>query len=108
MTNKSNKYFTTKCLYKWLGLGKWYEIDESSKFLKTRVVEFINPKYKSIDFKGTRSPDMIFLSTVLAVVNSETLVKKTGYNQKKISNLLYKLRKRGKIKSPEKGIYVKV
>jgi len=51
---------------------------------------------------------MIFLSTVLAVVNSETLVKKTGYNQKKISNLLYKLRKRGKIKSPEKGIYVKV
>jgi len=40
-------------------------------------------------------------------VNSETLVKKTGYNQKKISNLIYKLRKQGKIKSPEKGIYVK-
>jgi len=40
-------------------------------------------------------------------VNSETLVKKTGYNQKKISNLVYKLRKQGKIKSPEKGIYVK-
>lgn len=40
-------------------------------------------------------------------VNSENLVKKTGYNQKKISNLVYKLRKQGKIKSPEKGIYVK-
>ena len=40
-------------------------------------------------------------------VNSETLVKKTGYNQKKISNLLYKLRKQGKIKNKKKGIYVK-
>jgi len=54
------------------------------------------------------------VDTVLAIinrskkgVNSETLVKKTGYNQKKISNLVYKLRKQGKIKSPEKGIYVK-
>jgi putative endonuclease len=52
--------------------------------------------------------------TVLAIinrskksVNTETLVKKTGYNQKKISNLVYKLRKEGKIKSPEKGIYLK-
>ena len=54
------------------------------------------------------------VDTVLAIikrykkgVNTETLVKKTGYNQKKISNLVYKLRKQGKIKSPEKGIYVK-
>jgi len=54
------------------------------------------------------------VDTVLAIinrskegVNSETLIKETGYNQKKISNLVYKLRKQGKIKSPEKGIYVK-
>lgn len=40
-------------------------------------------------------------------VSTESLMKKTGYNQKKIANLVYKLRKQGKIKSPEKGIYVK-
>jgi putative endonuclease len=40
-------------------------------------------------------------------VNTESLMKKTGYNQKKIANLVYKLRKQGKIKSPEKGVYVK-
>jgi putative endonuclease len=40
-------------------------------------------------------------------VNTESLMKKTGYNQKKIANLVYKLKKQGKIKSPEKGIYVK-
>jgi putative endonuclease len=52
--------------------------------------------------------------TVLAIingskkgVNTDALVKKTGYNQKKIFNLIYKLKKQGKIKSAEKGIYVK-
>jgi len=52
--------------------------------------------------------------TVLAIinrsnqgVNTETLMKKTGYNQKKISNLVFKLRKQGKIKSTAKGVYVK-
>ena len=40
-------------------------------------------------------------------VNTETLMKKTGYNQKKIFNLIYKLKKQGKIKSAAKGIYVK-
>jgi len=61
-----------------------------------------------------KSAPVTTADTVLAIinrskkgVNPETLIKKTGYNQKKISNLVYKLRKQGKIKSPEKGIYVK-
>jgi hypothetical protein len=32
---------------------------------------------------------------------------KTGYNQKKVANLVFKLRKQGKIKSVVKGVYVK-
>ena len=40
-------------------------------------------------------------------VNTESLMKKTGYNQKKVFNLIYKLKKQGKIKSAEKGVYVK-
>jgi len=40
-------------------------------------------------------------------VNSETLMQKAGDEKKKISNLVYKLKKQGKIKSPEKGVYVK-
>ena len=35
------------------------------------------------------------------------LMEKTGYNQKKIANLVFKLRKQGKIKSVDKGVYVK-
>ncbi len=40
-------------------------------------------------------------------VGNAALMEKTGYNQKKISNLVYKLRKQGKIKSVGKGVYLK-
>ena len=54
------------------------------------------------------------VDTVLAIINrskkgvgTAILMGKTGYNQKKIANLVFKLRKQGKIKSVAKGVYVK-
>jgi len=41
-------------------------------------------------------------------VDTATLMEKTGFNQKKIANLVYKLKQQGKIKSVRKGVYVKV
>jgi hypothetical protein len=41
-------------------------------------------------------------------VDTAMLKEKTGFNEKKIRNAVYKLKKRGKIKSERKGIYVKV
>ena len=40
-------------------------------------------------------------------VNSATLAKKTGFDNKKIANIVFKLRKQGKIKSVGRGIYTK-
>jgi len=40
-------------------------------------------------------------------VDTAALIGKTGYNQKKIFNVIYKLKQKGKIKSLHKGIYVK-
>jgi predicted Rossmann fold nucleotide-binding protein DprA/Smf involved in DNA uptake len=40
-------------------------------------------------------------------VDVATLMKKTGYDRKKVSNVIYKLGKQGKIKSIDKGVYVK-
>jgi predicted Rossmann fold nucleotide-binding protein DprA/Smf involved in DNA uptake len=40
-------------------------------------------------------------------VNTGTLMQKTGYERKKISNMVYKLTKQGKIKTVAKGVYVK-
>ena len=55
------------------------------------------------------------VDTVLAIINRykkgvgmAALMEKTGYNQKKIANLVFKLRKQSKIKSVDRGIYVKV
>ena len=54
------------------------------------------------------------VDTVLAIikrskkgVGTAALMEKTGYNQKKIANLVFKLRKQGKIKSVGRGVYVK-
>lgn len=40
-------------------------------------------------------------------VNTATIKAKTGYDQKKVSNIVYKLKKQGKIKTVQKGVYVK-
>jgi len=40
-------------------------------------------------------------------IGTTALMEKTGYNQKKIANLVFKLRKQGKIKSVDRGVYVK-
>ncbi|MBW2573337.1 MAG: hypothetical protein JRD87_16715 [Deltaproteobacteria bacterium] len=40
-------------------------------------------------------------------VGNAALMEKTGYNQKKVANLVFKLRKQGKIKSVAKGVYLK-
>ncbi len=37
----------------------------------------------------------------------EQLKSKTGFNDKKIANLVYKAKKQGKIKSAGKGVYIK-
>ena len=35
------------------------------------------------------------------------LVKKSGFDKKKVANIIFKLKKQGKISSPKKGLYVK-
>ena len=41
-------------------------------------------------------------------VNTATLMKKTGFNQKKVTNILQRTYKQGRIKRVDKGIYVGV
>jgi hypothetical protein len=36
------------------------------------------------------------------------IMQKTGYSQKKIANIIYRLRKQQKIKSVDKGVYTKL
>ena len=41
-------------------------------------------------------------------VSTTTIMQKTGYDQKKIANIVYRLRKQKKIKSVDKGVYTKL
>ena len=41
-------------------------------------------------------------------VDTATLIKKTGFDQKKVRNIVFRTFKQGKIKRSEKGIYVGV
>lgn len=41
-------------------------------------------------------------------IKTAAIKEKTGYNEKKVQNIVFKLRKQGKIKSAVKGVYVKV
>jgi len=41
-------------------------------------------------------------------VGMAVIIEKTGYGQKKVANIIYRLRKQGKIKSVSKGVYVKL
>lgn len=40
-------------------------------------------------------------------VNTAAVMAETGYDQKKVANIVYKLKKQGKIKAVQKGVYVK-
>lgn len=40
-------------------------------------------------------------------VNTASIMKKTGYDRKKVANIIFKLKKQGKIKSETKGVYLK-
>ena len=41
-------------------------------------------------------------------VSTATIMTKTGFDQKKIANIVYRLRKQKKIKSVDKGVYTKL
>jgi len=80
---------------------------------KTQAVK--KPKAKAVKKAVAKKPAKLSASgTVLAIVkrsrkgvDKATLIKKTGFEGRKIWDIIYKLKKEGKIKSERKGLYVK-
>ena len=73
------------------------------------------PKAKAVKKAVAKKPAKLSASgTVLAIVkrsrrgiDTATLEKKTGFVGRKIRDIIFRLKKQGKIKSEPKGIYVK-
>ena len=73
------------------------------------------PKAKAVEKEIAKKPARVSASeTVLAIIKKSrkgidiaALNKKTGFEGRKIRDIIYKLKKQGKIKSDPKGIYLK-
>ena len=65
------------------------------------------PSPKKPAKKTDRDVVLGFIQRTKKGINTATLVKKTGFNQKKVANIVFQLKKQGKIQSPEKGVYSK-
>lgn len=96
------------------------KIEKMQKEVDTHVQPAKKPKVKAA--KKTPAKKVIVRKTAPATaadkifaiiqkskkgINTEALMKKTGYERKSIFNVIYKLTKQGKIKTVAKGVYVK-
>ena len=72
------------------------------------------PAKKVVAKKAAAKKPATAVDTVIKIINSSkkgvdtaALIKKTGFDQRKIHNVIYKLKKQGKVKSVGKGVYLK-
>jgi hypothetical protein len=74
------------------------------------------PKKKTVSKKTTKktAEAPTAFDTVIGIiskskkgVDTATLIKKTGFDAKKVANIIYKAKKRKLVKSSAKGVYVK-
>ena len=81
-------------------------VSKKAKAAKKAVPEVVRKKA----VKATSAVDTVLniINRSKKGVNTAAIKAKTGYDQKKVSNIVYKLKKLGKIKAVQKGVYVKL
>jgi len=91
---------------------KQSESPKSVKSVNKAVKEAEKPAPQAAKQKAAKSATAT--DTVLNLIgssktgiNTAAIREKSGYEQKKVSNIVYKLKKQGKIKAVKKGFYVK-
>ena len=83
--------------------------------IKTKVVHDKPAKKVTVKKPAAKKPvKLTAADTILGIIKKRKkgigtaeLMKKTSFDQKKTYNIVYKLKKQGKIKSAGKGVYVK-
>ena len=74
--------------------------------------KIVTPKKEKAPQKGkpVTAADTVFsiISKSKKGADTATIIEKTGYDRKKVHNIIFKLKKQGKIKSEQKGVYSKI
>ena len=92
-------------------------IDRLEALIKSSTVQVgrgqVVKREASVGKKGRAATGMTASDTVLAIIKRsrngvgfETIQKKTGYNEKKLRNIIFRLNKLGRITRKERGIYL--
>ena len=89
----------------YIGLSGSIRKDENGAFYL--VIDKVNLMVEKKTKKTAADTVFGFIERSKKGVTTETLMKKTGFAQKKIFNIVYKLKQQGKIKSDQRGIYLK-
>ncbi len=93
---------------------------EKAKAVRAKPVKKVAVKPKTVKRVAVKKPAAKKTTQLSAVdtalrfitrskkgIDTATLMKKTGFDQKKVYNIIYKLNQLGKIKSVVKGVYLK-
>ena len=90
-------------------LLKAVEKDEKPKATPTKRIPAKKAPAKKTAAQPTATDQILkIIKASKKGVDAPTLVKKTGFNQKKVRNILFRTFKQGKIKRLDKGIYTGV
>jgi hypothetical protein len=90
-------------------LLKAVEKDEKPKATPTKRIPAKKAPAKKTAAQPTATDQILkIIKASKKGVDAPTLVKKTGFNQKKVRNILFRTYKQGKIKRLDKGIYTGV
>ncbi|MBW1767382.1 MAG: hypothetical protein JRJ65_10070 [Deltaproteobacteria bacterium] len=87
-----------------------FEKAKPDKKPRTKIRAIATKKSVAKKAKGVAAIDTIFaiINKRKKGVNTATLKKNTGFDNKKIYNIINRLKQQGKVKSARLGIYVKV
>jgi DNA replicative helicase MCM subunit Mcm2 (Cdc46/Mcm family) len=85
------------------------KIDKATSLKKTAAKAAAVKKTAPKRVKKVTAADTVlgYIKRSKKGIDTATLMKKTGFNQKKIHNIIFKLKNQGNIKSKAKGVYLK-
>ena len=93
-------------------LLKEFDTDKKAESVKTKITKRVPTKKAPVK---KRTAKLTATEKVLRIirgrkrgVNAATLIKRTGFDSKKITNIVHRAFKQGKIKRAGRGIYVRV
>ena len=89
-------------------LGKMEKPKAKSVMTKTKAKAYTKKALGKVAKKTDTDKVLEIINRSKKGVDTATLMKKTGFNQKKVRNMLNRTYKQGKITRVEKGIYVGV